>query len=107
MRKCAICQRPFEAKRPQAKYCGETCKKRAQRVPAGIVPIKPAEPVHETASQAHTPGDVAAAVAAELTAAGCESSSLGAQAIQLVRRMTEQADTGSAFAALSLRNSVR
>jgi hypothetical protein len=38
---------------------------------------------------------------AELTAAGCEFSSLGAQAIQIARRMTNTFDTGSAFAALS------
>jgi hypothetical protein len=40
-------------------------------------------------------------VKAELTATGCDGSSLGAQAIQIARRMTNQFDTGSAFAALS------
>jgi hypothetical protein len=39
MRKCVMCPRTFEAQRPHAKYCGQTCKKRAQRMPVAVVPI--------------------------------------------------------------------
>jgi hypothetical protein len=104
MRKCAICQRPFDATRPQAKYCGATCRKRASRLPGAVVPIKaqtPAGVVDQEVYQSDTP-DLVAAVQFELTAAGVESSSLGAQAIQLARRMAPGTfDTGSAYAALS------
>jgi uncharacterized tellurite resistance protein B-like protein len=45
-------------------------------------------------------GDLVSAVIAELTAAGREQSSLGAQAVELARRMS-QFDTGGGLAALS------
>jgi hypothetical protein len=44
MRKtCAMCPTDFEAKRPSAKYCGERCKKRAQRQPGGVKAAKVVE----------------------------------------------------------------
>jgi hypothetical protein len=97
VRKCVVCPRTFEAKRPHAKYCGQTCKKRAQRLPVNVTPIT----ARATASQNIDQEDLVAAVKAELAAAGCDGSSLGALAMSVARRMTNQFDTGSAFAALS------
>lgn len=92
-RSCAQCTKPFEAQRPTAKFCGGTCRKRAQRVGRGVPPV----PASIANAQV---GDLVSAVQAELVAAGRENSSLGMQAVRLARRMGEF-DTGSSLAALS------
>lgn len=92
-RPCAQCGKPFEAQRPTAKFCGGTCRKRAQRGSGGVprVPAAIANAVGD---------DLISAVRAELVAAGRENSSLGMQAIRLATRMAEF-DTGSSLAAVS------
>jgi hypothetical protein len=100
MRNCVICQRPFKAQRPQARFCGSTCRVRAHRLPGAVVPMKAQTP--DVSQMGHLEDDLVAAVKAELAAAGCDGSSLGAQAIQLARRMAPGTfDTGSAYASLS------
>ena len=97
-RTCAWCGKPFEAKRPTAKFCGSNCRakssnasKRAPRPAPVEIPVTPAPA-----------GDgVAAAVQAELEAAERVGSFLGAQALAIAARIDAGADTGSAVAALS------
>jgi hypothetical protein len=36
---CAICGEPFHPKRVDAKFCGDRCRKRSQRLPIQIEPI--------------------------------------------------------------------
>lgn len=116
---CAVCGKPFEAQRPQAKYCGETCKKRAQR--AGTAASRdrskprPAPPPAPAASQSvgdqssdsaeaspYAPVGVVAATAKELADAGRLDTVLGQLALKLAVRLESAVfDTGSAFAALS------
>lgn len=92
-RLCAVCATPFEAQRPQAKYCGATCRVRANR--AGMsASAKPVIAVDNSGT------DLVSAVTAELTVAGRESSALGVQAIAIAERMT-RFDTGAGLAALS------
>lgn len=93
-RQCNQCSKPFEAQRPTAKFCGGTCRKRAQRV-GGAVPPVPVAVANAAAGE-----DLISAVRAELEAAGRANSSLGMQAIRLAARMGEF-DTGSSLAALS------
>lgn len=94
-RQCAQCNRPFEAQRPQAKYCGATCRVRASR--AGGSSAAKAPPAVVAAEGA---ADLVSAVTAELTAAGRESSALGVQAIAIAERMA-RFDTSAGLAALS------
>jgi hypothetical protein len=37
---CLVCGESFQARSPAAKYCGERCKKRAQRGPVRIAPLR-------------------------------------------------------------------
>lgn len=94
-RQCAQCNRPFEAQRPQAKYCGATCRVRASR--AGGSSAAKAPPAVAAVEGA---ADLVSAVTAELTAAGRESSALGVQAIAIAERMA-RFDTSAGLAALS------
>ena len=107
MRKtCAMCPTEFEAKHPTAKYCGERCKKRAQRQPGGTKATKrrkpagvvelPAEPTIEPAAVS-----LSAATVAELGRAERLETALGQAALALARRIDASGgETGSALAAL-------
>lgn len=97
-RRCVVCSRPFEALRPQGKYCGATCRQRARRA----APVPPPTPIDGGAAGAgpDVGEDVVSSVLAELTAAGRQNTALGVLAVQLAQRMT-QFDTGGGLAALS------
>lgn len=97
---CVSCGEPFEAKRAAAKYCGERCKKRAQRAPsANVVAIG-------TATKSATPraaeGDLTRATRKALDDADRVDTELGTAALLLARRLdlASFAETGAGVAAL-------
>jgi hypothetical protein len=92
MAACAVCRQPFEARRPQAKYWGPTCRQRARR---GVAP-----PVADVVPLPVAGGDLVAVVTAELVAAGREHTALGALAIRLAKQMAIF-NTGGGLASLS------
>lgn len=121
---CAVCSKPFEAQRPQAKYCGETCKKRAQRsgqagsrdrkkrpapdpaaaVAAVLGTTPPGAPDAAGADPAplYAPVGVLASVVKELADAQRLDTVLGQLALKLASRLESATfDTGSSFTALS------
>jgi hypothetical protein len=86
---CAVCSSGFEAKRSDAKYCGERCRKRAQRGTRLAKPKRSSRGLVE-------------AVRSDLDAHNVLDTPAGEQAIAVAARMTgATADTGSSFAALS------
>lgn len=90
-----MCSEPFEAKRPQAKYCGETCKKRAQR--GGIA--KTATPV-----VTETPlTGLVDAVTTELRAADRLNTVAGQHALELANRIVNSPGMNTGVASLSTR----
>lgn len=92
---CDSCGQPFEAKRAAAKYCGERCKKRAQRQPKA-----PDSEVSPRAAEV-TADALAVATRTELEAAGRLASATGQAALVLARRIDScEAETGSSLAAL-------
>lgn len=99
-RSCAVCKTEFEAKRKAAKYCGERCKKRAQRGPtAKLVSLPPPKSTPEMP----TAGDeLAQATADALEKAGRRSTELGTAAMLLARRLDAVSllETGAGVAAL-------
>jgi hypothetical protein len=91
---CADCGTGFDAKRPQAKFCGDRCRKRAQRRP-----VRPETPGNRDGLAG--PGAVEQATAAELATAGRAGRPAGQCALVLARRI-DQADgePGGGLAAL-------
>lgn len=105
MRKqCAVCEQPFEAKRKAAKYCGERCKKRAQRSPAA----RDSNVVHlgraggADANSIDAADSVESATRAELAAAGRLETALGRAAVAIAARVDAAGagETGAGFRAL-------
>jgi len=93
-RSCAVCSAPFEAQRPQAKYCGDTCRKRAQR--GGIADTaSPAPQVDRPTT------GLLDAVQAELDAAGRSNSVAGQHALELANRIVNAPGMNTGVAALS------
>jgi hypothetical protein len=111
MRKvCAVCGSGFETKSPAGKYCGERCKKRAQRGPKLTVvelPVAPpsadaSPPAKTDANPNSKDGPVTAATRKELDEAGRLDTALGQAALFIAQRIdfVGLADTGSGVAAL-------
>lgn len=124
-RSCAVCGNAFMAQRPQARFCGATCRKRASRgglPPAAPIPITrtvpapppaaekpsaPASPPAPGSAPDSGPGfegqlGLISAVVSELTEANRLNTALGQQALRLAVRMeTSRSDTGAAIASLS------
>ncbi|AJA43302.1 hypothetical protein VC60_gp01 [Mycobacterium phage Sbash] len=114
-RSCVVCGTPFEAKRPQAKFCGATCRKRHSRgaSTSASTPQQPQVPTtgapevtDPTPSAAMPPllpaAGLVATVVKELTAAGRMETVLGQQALRLAMRLeTSTVDTGAGLASLS------
>ena len=93
-RSCLVCSGPFEAQRPQAKYCGETCRKRAQR--GGIAKTSaPAMVVDRPVS------GLLDAVTAELEAAKRLNSVAGQHALELANRIVSAPGMNAGVGALS------
>lgn len=101
---CTVCGTLFPAKRATAKYCGERCKKRAQRDPT-----RPATGTAGTPTQLASvsplraaSGRIAALTERELMNAGRLDTVLGAVALALAAKLDEPGlDTGSSIAALA------
>lgn len=88
-RPCDVCQAEYEAKRPNSKYCSDTCRKRASRGAVSVVPITP-PPI----------GPVEVATLAELTEMGRNDSALGQAALTLARRVDRGAEAPSGLSSL-------
>jgi hypothetical protein len=86
---CAVCSFGFEAKRSDAKYCGERCRKRAQRETRLTKPKRSSRGLVE-------------AVRSDLDAHNVLDTPAGEQALAMAERMVSAVkDTGSSFAAIS------
>ncbi len=103
-RACDACGSLYQPLRVSSRYCGGTCRKRAQR--SGVAASK--DPARAPAPRARAPrssgevSSVRAAVLAELKAAGKETSALGQQALTVASRLdASHAETGSSLAAVS------
>lgn len=94
-RTCEVCGKHYTAKRAAAKYCGDTCRKRAQR---GMSIVAAQEP--DMDSQEPDTG-LMVTVTRELSEAGVLETTAGQSAILLARRLSSGQETGSAMAALS------
>ena len=93
-RKCASCGRSYQAARPNSKFCGDTCRKRAQRSPksATVKPVK-APPVLAVG--------LGAVTARELEDAGRLDTVLGQAALVLARRIESPMETGASIASMT------
>lgn len=92
-RVCAVCGTAFDGHHT-AKYCGATCRKRAQRRPGGV-DADPVEP-------AGVEGPVTAATLSELNSAKRAGTALGESALALARRIDGAArDSGASLASLA------
>lgn len=100
-RNCDVCRKPFDAKRPQARFCGATCRKRASRG-AGPTVAAPKPAVSAPLPAEAAGAGLIASVVNELTAAGRLSTALGQCALRLAVRMeTSTVDTGAGLASMS------
>lgn len=103
LKACAVCGTEFNAKRKAARYCGERCKKRAQRRPGGTVVTLASAARPQRDAPAPLSGDgLAAATARALERAGRSDTELAAAAMLLARRLDSAVDseTGAGVAAL-------
>lgn len=81
-RNCDMCHKPFDARRPNAKFCGATCRKRNSRgVCDGVA--KPVAPPPDPSDNS-----LVKATKSELEAAGKLDTRLGQQALILAARMS-------------------
>jgi len=87
---CGSCGKPFEAKRAAAKFCGATCRKRAERAPR----VSEAEPQRAGVS------GLMRATRETLEAAGVLDTVAGQQAVLLSERMSSPFETCAAVAAM-------
>lgn len=92
-RNCNSCGDEYEAKRPNSKYCGDTCRKRGSRSGDNVVELPDSEPEVEPA--------LLVATRQELEAIGAADSALGQQAIELARRMSHPKAMGLSVAPIS------
>ena len=93
-RKCASCGRSYVAARPNSKFCGDTCRKRAQRSPKRST-TKPVEPILSI------PTGLGSVTARELDAADRLDTVLGQAALVLARRIESPMETGSSIASMT------
>lgn len=93
-RPCDVCGSVYDAKRPNSKYCGDTCRKRAQR---GSVPADEQVPTLVPELEA---GPVESALLGELTEVERAATALGQAALALARRVDIGRDTGAGLASL-------
>jgi hypothetical protein len=92
-RTCNSCGNEYEAKRPNSKYCGDTCRKRGSRSGGPVVAI--------SAPEADAVPALLEATRRELEAAGVADTALGQQAIELARRMSDPRAMGLSVAPIS------
>lgn len=98
-KQCVMCDQPFEAKRSAAKYCGERCKKRAQRAPADASNVVSLG--RDDVGGGGT-GLVESATRTELEAVGRLDTALGRAALAIAARLDAAGagETGAGFRAL-------
>lgn len=94
-RACDSCRNQYEAKRPNSRFCSESCRKRFSRQPGAIASLPAPGPVIEGAE-----GPLTRSTRLELEAAGRADSSVGQLALLAARRLDAGGETGSAVAAL-------
>ena len=88
-RTCDSCGKPYDAKRPNSRFCGPACRVRASRGAVIDLPERP-----QTSSR------TAAATREELDAVGMAESALGAACLALAERIDGGQDTGAGLASL-------
>ena len=93
-RKCESCKRAYQATRPNSKYCGDTCRKRAQRSPKSTTVKSPRVPHPVLAG-------LGAVTARELEDAGRLDTVLGQAAMVLARRIESPMETGASIASMT------
>ncbi len=92
-RTCDVCGTTYVAKRAAARYCSDTCRKRAQR--AGVNKDRQPAPQPEAPS-----AGVYAATLARVTAGGVEGSESAQAALVLAARIDAGLDSGASIAAM-------
>jgi hypothetical protein len=90
---CASCGRDYVARRSNSRFCGDTCKKRAQR--AGGAPAERSD------DGPKDDGPLVLITSETLADAGVLETVAGAQSVLLARRMESGHETGAAMAAMS------
>lgn len=95
-RLCAVCSTPFEAQRPQAKYCSATCRVRNSRG-GGIANQPPPEPP----SDGQPTEGLTDAVRKALESAERVNTIAGQHALELARRIVSAPGMNTGVAALS------
>ena len=101
-RVCVVCSGPYEAVRPQAKYCGETCKKRAQR--EGIAASRRGSAAPASSAEANPVRPVTGlldSVRAELEVLKKLNSVSGQHALEIAGRIASAPGMNTGVAALS------
>lgn len=101
-RACDACGAIYQPARVTSKFCGDRCRKRAQRARLSKFDRQPRDDVSALPSTVRKPGPVTVAVLAELVAANRHDSALGQQCLYLAGRIDHGlAESGSALAALN------
>jgi len=99
-RSCTICGLSYTASRPNAQYCGDTCRKRAERQKKTNGPLISSPVSQETASElADSP--LVRVVARELSEVDRLDTVAGQVAFELAIRVANRREMGSAVASLS------
>lgn len=98
-RSCAVCKEPFEAQRPQAKYCGTTCRTRAHR--GGIARKRGTTEAPPAPTMERETSGLLDAVKAELEAARRTNTVAGQHALELANRIVNAPGMNTGVAALS------
>lgn len=100
IRPCDVCGIPYEAKRPNSRFCGGTCRQRAARgykpPPANVVALSTVSTVPADGDK----GPVEVSTLQVLTECERQSTPLGEAALALARRVDIGRDTGAGLAAL-------
>lgn len=95
-RECDVCGDTYDAKRPNSKYCGGTCRKRSQR---GALAADEDTQVPTLVPDLEV-GPVEAALLSELSKVERSATALGQAALALARRVDVGRDTGAGLASL-------
>lgn len=96
-RNCDVCSTPFEAQRPQARYCGKNCRTRAHR--AGIAASRTPERMEPRAERDCS--GLVDAVTAELEAAERLNTVAGQHALELANRIVSAPSVSTGVASMS------
>lgn len=117
MRKCDFCGNPYQAKRPQSKYCSTNCRVRNSRTPGPLppTPVSSRKKKSGSAATSPSPGDapvdldanpsesaLVRATRAQLENAGVvvEESMLAQQSLRIAEQMSGR-ETAGGMASLS------